>query len=60
MLKDWRGLKVGDKLMEAVIGVAEQRGQTQQNEQADPDVDSFAMHFEYPTVTVLSVYKLIY
>ena len=30
VLKDWRGLKVGDKLMEAVIGVAEQRGQTKQ------------------------------
>ena len=30
VLKDWRGLKVGDKLMEAVIGVAEQRGQTRQ------------------------------
>ncbi|TWC65586.1 putative GNAT family N-acyltransferase [Pseudomonas sp. SJZ103] len=30
VLKDWRGLKVGDKLMEAVIGAAEQRGQTKQ------------------------------
>ena len=30
VLKDWRGLKVGDKLMETVIGVAEQRGQTRQ------------------------------
>ncbi|MDN5484846.1 MAG: GNAT family N-acetyltransferase, partial [Pseudomonas sp.] len=30
VLKDWRGLKVGDKLMEAVIGVAEKRGQTRQ------------------------------
>ena len=30
VLKDWRGLKVGDKLMEAVIGEAEKRGQTRQ------------------------------
>ena len=29
-LKDWRGLKVGDALMEAVIGEAEKRGQTKQ------------------------------
>jgi predicted GNAT family N-acyltransferase len=28
VLKDWRGLKVGDALMEAVIGEAEKRGQT--------------------------------
>jgi len=26
VLKDWRGLKVGDALMEAVIGEAERRG----------------------------------
>ena len=30
VLKDWRGLKVGDKLMEAVIEAAEKRGQTKQ------------------------------
>jgi len=30
VLKDWRGLKVGDKLMEAVIGEAEKRGQNKQ------------------------------
>ena len=30
VLKDWRGLKVGDKLMEAVIGEAVKRGQTRQ------------------------------
>jgi len=30
VLKDWRGLKVGDALMEAVIGEAERRGLKQQ------------------------------
>ncbi|SDU91196.1 Predicted N-acyltransferase, GNAT family [Pseudomonas mucidolens] len=30
VLKDWRGLKVGDALMEAVIAETERRGQTRQ------------------------------
>ncbi|KAA0943488.1 MULTISPECIES: GNAT family N-acetyltransferase [unclassified Pseudomonas] len=30
VLKDWRGLKVGDALMDAVIGEAQKRGQAKQ------------------------------
>ena len=41
VLKDWRGLKVGDALMEAVIGEAEHRGLTKQKLSAQVQATPF-------------------
>ncbi|WP_447591375.1 GNAT family N-acetyltransferase [Aquipseudomonas campi] len=41
VLKDWRGLKVGDALMQAVINEAERRGQREQKLSAQVHASSF-------------------
>ena len=41
VLKDWRGLKVGDALMQAVIGEAEKRGLKQQMLSAQVQATAF-------------------
>jgi len=41
VLKDWRGLKVGDALMQAVIGEAEERGLKQQMLSAQVQATAF-------------------
>ncbi len=41
VLKDWRGLKVGDTLMQAVIGEAEKRGLTRQMLSAQVQATAF-------------------
>ncbi|MNP81211.1 putative N-acetyltransferase YjcF [compost metagenome] len=41
VLKDWRGLKVGDKLMQAVISEAEQRDLKQQMLSAQVQATAF-------------------
>ncbi|QKE63463.1 GNAT family N-acetyltransferase [Aquipseudomonas campi] len=41
VLKDWRGLKVGDALMHAAISAAEQRGQREQKLSAQVHATAF-------------------
>ena len=51
VLKDWRGLKVGDALMEAVIGEAEKRGLKQQKLSAQVHATRF---YERQGFTIVS------
>ncbi len=51
VLKDWRGLKVGDKLIRAVIAEAEQRGLKQQMLSAQVQASSFYERFGFAVVS---------
>lgn len=51
VLKDWRGLKVGDKLMHAVIEEAEKRGLKQQMLSAQVHASSFYERFGFSVVS---------
>ena len=50
-LKDWRGLKVGDKLLRAVIEEAEKRGLKQQMLSAQVHASSFYERFGFSVVS---------
>jgi predicted GNAT family N-acyltransferase len=51
VLKDWRGLKVGDKLIRAVITEAEERGLTQQMLSAQVHARAFYERFGFEVVS---------
>jgi predicted GNAT family N-acyltransferase len=51
VLKDWRGLKVGDKLIHAVIAEAENRGLKQQMLSAQVHASSFYERFGFAVVS---------
>jgi predicted GNAT family N-acyltransferase len=51
VLKDWRGLKVGDKLIHAVIAEAEKRGLQQQMLSAQVHARSFYERFGFSVVS---------
>lgn len=51
VLKDWRGLKVGDKLLHAVIAEAEKRGLKQQMLSAQVHASSFYERFGFSVVS---------
>ncbi|MFZ3186048.1 MAG: GNAT family N-acetyltransferase [Pseudomonas sp.] len=51
VLKDWRGLKVGDKLLRAVIDEAEKRGLKQQMLSAQVHASSFYERFGFSVVS---------
>jgi predicted GNAT family N-acyltransferase len=51
VLKDWRGLKVGDKLIRAVIAEAEKRGLKQQMLSAQVHASSFYERFGFAVVS---------
>lgn len=51
VLKDWRGLKVGDKLLRAVIAEAEKRGLKQQMLSAQVQASSFYERFGFAIVS---------
>ncbi|OHC27812.1 MAG: GNAT family N-acetyltransferase [Pseudomonadales bacterium RIFCSPLOWO2_12_59_9] len=51
VLKDWRGLKVGDKLLRAVIEEAEKRGLKQQMLSAQVHASSFYERFGFSVVS---------
>jgi predicted GNAT family N-acyltransferase len=51
VLKDWRGLKVGDKLIRAVIAEAENRGLKQQMLSAQVHASSFYERFGFAVVS---------
>lgn len=51
VLKDWRGLKVGDKLIRAVIAEAETRGLKQQMLSAQVQASSFYERFGFEVVS---------
>ena len=51
VLKDWRGLKVGDKLLRAVIAEAEQRGLQQQMLSAQVQASPFYERFGFAVVS---------
>jgi predicted GNAT family N-acyltransferase len=51
VLKDWRGLKVGDKLIRAVISEAERRGLKQQMLSAQVQASSFYERFGFAVVS---------
>lgn len=51
VLKDWRGLKVGDKLLRAVIAEAEKRGLQQQMLSAQVQASSFYERFGFAVVS---------
>lgn len=51
VLKDWRGLKVGDKLIRAVITEAEKRGLKQQMLSAQVHACSFYERFGFEVVS---------
>ena len=51
VLKDWRGLKVGDALLRAAIGEAEQRGLKQQMLSAQVHASSFYERFGFAVVS---------
>jgi predicted GNAT family N-acyltransferase len=51
VLKDWRGLKVGDKLIRAVISEAEHRGLKQQMLSAQVQASSFYERFGFAVVS---------
>lgn len=51
VLKDWRGLKVGEKLMQAVINEAEQRGLHQQKLTAQVHATAFYERLGFKVVS---------
>ncbi|MDO9322924.1 MAG: GNAT family N-acetyltransferase [Pseudomonas sp.] len=51
VLKDWRGLKVGDKLLRSVIEEAEKRGLKQQMLSAQVHASSFYERFGFSVVS---------
>lgn len=51
VLKDWRGLKIGDKLLRAVIEEAEKRGLKQQMLSAQVHASSFYERFGFNVVS---------
>lgn len=51
VLKDWRGLKVGDALLRAAIGEAEQRGLKEQMLSAQVHASSFYERFGFAVVS---------
>lgn len=51
VLKDWRGLKVGDKLLRAVIAEAEKRGLQQQMLSAQVQASPFYERFGFAVVS---------
>jgi predicted GNAT family N-acyltransferase len=51
VLKDWRGLKVGDKLLRAVIEEAEKRGLKQQMLSAQVHAHAFYERFGFEVVS---------
>ena len=51
VLKDWRGLKVGDKLLRAAISEAENRGLKQQMLSAQVHASSFYERFGFAVVS---------
>lgn len=51
VLKDWRGLKVGDALMQAVIGEAEKRGLKQQMLSAQVQATAFYERLGFQVVS---------
>jgi predicted GNAT family N-acyltransferase len=51
VLKDWRGLKVGDKLIRAVIAEAEERGLKQQMLSAQVHARAFYERFGFEVVS---------
>ena len=51
VIKDWRGLKVGEKLMQAVISEAEQRGLKQQMLTAQVQATAFYQRLGFEIVS---------
>jgi predicted GNAT family N-acyltransferase len=50
VVKDWRGFKVGERLMQAVIHHAEQRGQTSQRLSAQVQATAFYQRLGFEVV----------